>query len=116
MPARTSRLSPRSKAKERKLAERSITRELVYARDRHRCQVAVLGAATAHDVGPCYGHPTPHHRRKDGQGGGYTMANLVTACAHHNDEMEADADLARWAHGVGLVVRSGDPEWAALGR
>lgn len=110
------RRGPKAKARERDAAERTIERELVYSRDRHACQVAVIGAATGYDVGRCFGHLTPHHRRKDGRGGAYTVANLVTACAHHNDQLEGDADLAAWAHGVGLVVRQGDPEWAALGR
>lgn len=113
LPARSTRRTQRD---EREAAERTIERELVFSRDRHTCQVAVVGAATAYDVGRCYGRLTPHHRRKDGQGGAYTAANLVAACAHHNDQLEADAGLAAWAHGVGLVVRQGDPEWAALGR
>lgn len=109
------RRGPKAKARERDRADRTATREMVFNRDRHACQVAVVGAATAYAVGRCFGRLTPHHRRKEGQGGAYRAANLASACAHHNDELEADADLARWAHGVGLVVRRGDPEWEALG-
>lgn len=113
LPARSTKRTQRD---QREAAERTIERELVFSRDRHTCQVAVVGAATGYAVGRCYGRLTPHHRRKDGQGGAYIARNLVAACAHHNDQLEADADLAAWAHGVGLVVRRGDLEWAVLGR
>lgn len=92
-------------------AERAI-RDEVYARD-GRCRLADLPGA-----GPCAGHPTPHHRRKASQGGGYTLANLVAACSVHNDALESDADLAAEARAVGLLLERvhGDPEWEACGR
>lgn len=55
--------------------------------------------------GRCFGGLTAHHVVKAGQGGAYSLANLRTLCAHHNDQLEADADLARVAVGLGLVVR-----------
>lgn len=113
--ARGKHLAPRSAKREAARAERTVTRELVFARDRHTCQVVAAGAATNYAVGRCYGPLTPHHRRKEGQGGAYNLDNLRAACSFHNDQLEADANLAAWAHGVGLVVRRGDPEWEALG-
>jgi hypothetical protein len=113
---RTTRLSPRSAKALAAAASHDVTRHLVFARDGHRCQVAVVAAATGRALGGCYGPLTPHHRRKASAGGAYRVPNLVTACSQHNDAMEADADLAAWAHTVGLVVRRGDPEWAELGQ
>lgn len=84
-------------------------RQAVFDRD-GRCLLADLPGA-----GRCFGHITVHHRRKAGQGGAYTMANLVSGCSHHNDELEADADLAAVAREWGFVVRRGDPEWENLG-
>ena len=90
-----------------------LVREQVFARDRF-CQVHHLGYRS-YAVGRCYGPLTPHHRRKASQGGAYSTENLVVACLAHNEALEADAGLARWAHSVGLVVRRGDPEWEGLG-
>jgi 5-methylcytosine-specific restriction endonuclease McrA len=87
--------------------EKRPIREAVFARDMHRCQLA--------DLGGCFGGLTPHHRRKASQGGGYTVENLVSLCAHHNDELEADADLASLARERGLVVRRDDTAWETLG-
>lgn len=57
-----------------------------------------------------------HERRKRGQGGSMTnRANLAVLCAPCNTLIENDADVARLAHEVGLVVRRGDPEWEELG-
>lgn len=57
-----------------------------------------------------------HERRKRGQGGSMTKrANLRTLCSPCNNLIESDADVARFAHEVGLVVRRGDPEWEELG-
>jgi 5-methylcytosine-specific restriction endonuclease McrA len=89
--------------------ERDAIRDRVFRRD-GRCVIADLPNA-----GDCYGLATPHHRRKASQGGSYTEANLVTCCAHHNDQLEADADLAAAARAAGHVVRRGDPGWDQLG-
>lgn len=57
-----------------------------------------------------------HERRKRGRGGSMTKrANLRTLCSPCNNIIESDADVARFAHEVGLVVRRGDPEWEELG-
>jgi hypothetical protein len=66
-------------------------------------------------VAACFGGPSYHHRRKEGRGGAYSMANGRALCTHHNELLEADATFARWGRQVGLVVRRGDPEWASLG-
>jgi len=111
-PLRSSR-RPRERRDETRSETRSTRSEIrarVARRDRV-CQVAAL----VDDAGRCFGGLTPHHRRKASAGGGYTEANLVAVCAHHNDQLEADADLAAAARRVGLVVRRGDPEWDQLG-
>lgn len=62
----------------------------------------------------CWGPLTPHHLRKEGQGGGYTMANLVTLCSDGNDGwVESYPDLAR---GLGLQISHSDTERAAWAR
>ncbi len=107
------RLPAQSTKRAAEADRRAEVRRQVFARDR-MCQVLALGAGV-YPIGPCAGILTPHHRRKASQGGGYTPECLVTVCCFHNDALEADADLARWAHSVGLVVRQGDAEWVALG-
>ena len=88
---------------------RSTVSDDVFRRD-GGCRLAEVPEA-----GPCFGRLTPHHRRKASQGGAYSTQNLVTLCAHHNDQLEADADLAALAHRLGFVVRRGDSEWEDLG-
>lgn len=85
------------------------TREEVFARDGWRCRLLAV------DGHRCYGPLTFHHRRKAGQGGGYTLTNGAAVCATGNSALEADADLARAARAIGLVVRRGDPDWHACG-
>lgn len=88
---------------ETEAADRFVVRALVFARDGYRCRLADVDGA-----GRCFGPLTPHHVRKASQGGEYTPANLAVLCAHHNDEIEADADLAALARTLGLVRRRGD--------
>lgn len=90
-------------------AEKRPIREAVFRRD-GGCLLAGY-----HGTGKCYGPLTAHHKRKASQGGSYSMENLIALCAHHNDELEADADLAAMAHGAGFVIRRGDPGWEQLG-
>jgi hypothetical protein len=80
-----------------------------------RRRAAVIEAVFVRDarclmesVGPCFGRQTPHHRRKAGQGGSFTEDNIVRLCSWHNDELEADAPLARWGERHGFVLRTGD--------
>lgn len=82
--------------------EQRAIRQAVFDRDGH-CQLRGVEGA-----GPCFGPLTPHHKRKASQGGKYTLDELVALCSHHNSQIEADADLARLAHSLGLVVRRGD--------
>lgn len=112
-PLRRTRIKPVSDKKAAAAPGNAVVRERVFARDRI-CQVYALGY-TAYAVGVCYGPPTFHHRRKASAGGGYTFENGRQVCLSHNEAMESDAGLARWAHSVGLVVRRGDDEWASLG-
>lgn len=96
-----------SKPKARTGGERAI-RSKVLRRD-GRCLIADV------DHRPCFGPLTPHHKRKESQGGAYSMENLVAACSFHNDEIEADADLAARCRFAGFVIRRGDPGWDRLG-
>jgi hypothetical protein len=50
---------------------------------------------------------TPHHIRKASQGGPWSLANIITLCARHNDWLE-EADGARFGRRVGLVARRED--------
>lgn len=86
-------------AEQRRRAE---VREAVFRRDQV-CQLAGVDGA-----GRCFGGPTFHHRRKAGQGGEYSVENGALLCAHHNDELEANADLAALGRRLGLVKRAGD--------
>lgn len=82
------------------LRRRALVRAAVFARDGHQCRLADVAGA-----GPCWGGLTYQHRRKAGQGGPYTVENGATLCAHHNTQLEADADLARLGVQLGLVLR-----------
>ncbi len=67
-------------------------------------------------AGQCLGRLTPHHLRKAGQGGAWTLPNLVALCARHNGWIENHPDLA---HDMGLVIRTGETytdAWAAMRR
>ena len=68
-----------------------------------RCVLAGVEGA-----GECFGPLTPHHKAKASQGGAYDRTNLVAMCSHHNDALEADADLAVLARRLGLVLRRED--------
>lgn len=112
---RTTRpLPPQSDKRAGESEARRIVRLAVIARDRI-CQVHVIAQAQGRYVGPCSGPLTYGHRRKASQGGAYSMENGLAECVGHNCALEQNADLARWAHSVGLVVRRGDAEWASLG-
>lgn len=65
-----------------------------------RCIPAQVGAP-----GRCYGPLTPHRLKKGSAGGGYTVENVVAACARMNDWIEDHPDEA---HAMGLVVRQGE--------
>jgi hypothetical protein len=104
------RLPQRSKATARSTDERDEIRQAVFDRDRVCLLRGVAGA------GPCFGPLTPHHRRKSGAAGAYSMDNLRALCAGHNDGIEADAELSALATALNLVVREGHPEWESLGR
>jgi hypothetical protein len=97
------RLKPRSAKKIAADKLKPAIRESLYRRDGGRCALAV----TRHDgVPPCFGRWTPHHLRKDGQGGEYNLVNLATLCAGHNDWVESGSP--NLAHRLGLVCRNGD--------
>lgn len=80
--------------------------DMVFARD-DRCLLRKI-------EGACFGRRTPHHLRKRSQGGKWSMENVVTLCARHNDRVEDKPDHY---HRLGLVVRRGEDEqmaWARL--
>lgn len=103
---RRTRLRQRSKTRAAALNDQRRIRLAVFDRDGYRCQAGVLPDLARYS--PCFGPLTPHHIRKASQGGRYTMSNLTTLCAHHNDLIEADANFARLCRHYGLVRLRGD--------
>ena len=106
--------------KDRDLDAEDEIRQAVFARDRWCCVLwwpswprPARGGLLLHQ--PCSGRITPHHRRKAGAAGSWSMENLVTLCVGHNKLIEDEPDLmaALFPH---LVIREGDPEWEELGR
>jgi hypothetical protein len=90
----TTRLKPISDAKRaQRPAKNAVTRQ-VFERDGYRCQIAPLVEE------PCFGRLTPHHLKKEGQGGEHSMSNLIAACVFHNDWVE---DHPIKAKALGLV-------------
>lgn len=102
MPKRTKPMQRGAlKAARKGLTDEELTeRAFVFARDGH-CQLRGVAG-----VGECFGPLTPHHIKKKGQGGGYHRDNLVAMCAHHNDQIEASAEVAAVARALGFVKRS----------
>jgi hypothetical protein len=98
---RTGRLNPISRKRADELEQRARVRQAVYERDRG-CLLRGMP-----DAGRCAGRPTPHHVRKEGQGGPYTLLNLVQLCAGHNDWIET-AQGQPLAHAWGLWCRRGE--------
>lgn len=103
---RGGQLSRTSKKRLRDLRGRPAIRKAVFERDQH-CLLSPFGGAWGYlnlygsSWGPCFGEPlTAHHLRKEGQGGEYTLDNLVTLCAGHNDLVE---DYPAAARNIGLV-------------
>lgn len=96
-PVKRTRIRPVSKKRSALRGARAAVCAALFDRDDHRCQMP-----TTTNAGPCYGPLTPHHLVKAGQGGSYTLDNLVTLCAFHNDWVEDNPDLAVSA---GLVIR-----------
>lgn len=102
-------LRARGRVGEAQRATEAEIRLRVFQRD--RCCILRALDRTHRCVGPL----TPHHRRKAGAGGAYSMANLVTLCAGGNVDVEDRPAFYR-EHFPQLVVRESDPEWESLGR
>lgn len=108
--ARTGRLKPGKRlapVSDRRLAERperAEMRDLVFTRDGRVCRLAGF----RHPGWPdgCMGQLTVHHLRKEGQGGPYTLPNLLTLCRRHNDWVE-EAPRALVSD-LGLVMSAGE--------
>lgn len=90
-------MKPVSDKRREAAPERRSVWEEVLDRDKRQCRIAPFLPDE-----PCYGPLTPHHVKKASAGGTYTAANLVTACAHHNDWVE---DHPAEAEALGLVKR-----------
>lgn len=103
-PARRGRVNPLSAKRRADLPRRAEVREAVFRRDGYRCRLADVEGA-----GPCFGRLEMHERRKASQlTDSYTVENGAALCSSHNARLESDADLARLARTLGLVLRRGD--------
>lgn len=101
-------VNPVSAKRRAEAPARAVVREQVFARDGHRCRLAGIAG-----TGPCMGPLTPHHLEKAAQQGPYSVENMLTACAAHNDGFCETPE----AHPLGLVVRRGETleqAWARL--
>lgn len=110
-PEKTREWQDRSRRNQALDDDEKAVQQAVFARDGYRCALR--------DIDPdhqCFGPLTYQHRRKASAQGAYTLENGATLCAHGNQLIEQDADVADLAHEHGLVVRQGDPEWESLGR
>lgn len=88
--------------------------EEVFARDGQRCILAhPPNPLDTISAGRCLGKLTPHHLRKQGQGGPWAAINIVTLCARHNGWVEQFPSLA---HELGLSIRTGETYADAWGR
>lgn len=93
------KISPR---KRRELRESRPVVQAVFDRDG-----ACILRGHAAVAGPCFGGMTPHHLRKQSaERGGWSLDNLVTLCAGHNDGWVEDHPPV--ARRLGLVVTRGE--------
>lgn len=80
------------------------------------CQVCArlhaAGVPTPHGLDPHRGTELHHRRKRSSTGALAEPANVLVSCHEGNQLVEA---YPVEAHRVDLVVREGDPEWAALG-
>lgn len=105
--ARKGRIPAASEKRRAATVERATVRAAVFERDRY-CQLRDLDPTHR-----CHGRLTPHHLRKEGQGGPYTLENLLALCVGANDWVETEPRLA-WTWG--LVVRAGETAADAYAR
>lgn len=135
--AKRSRITQRSAKQDDDRARQADVREIVFARDGHRCVLDRFQGHTWSDPAPvsdaaddldadveyrvprCSGRLTFGHRRKASAGGAYVAANGWATCVSHQGWIEDQPDAARSLGGETpwwLVLREGDPEWTSLGR
>lgn len=86
-PERKSPLRAQS-AKRKPTSDQVRIRHAVHERDGRRCRLQDSS------VGSCWKRLTVHHLLKAGQGGPFSMLNLVTLCPWHNQWVECDRQLA----------------------
>lgn len=99
---RGGRIKPVSDKRAALRDEHAEVRAAVFARDRWRCQLEAdllvrrhrADRALLEAVGPCRGPLTPHHLQKASGLGGYTLENLTSLCAGHNNWVEDHPTLA----------------------
>jgi hypothetical protein len=99
-------LKAMSNKRKRLLPIRAEVRIKVFERDGYRCQLAHR-IVDVPELGPCFGPLTPHHLKKEGQGGSYSESNLLSLCSSHNEWVEREPDVAR---SLGLVIKSWEDE------
>ena len=98
---RRSRINPMSAKRRASLAARAEVKRLVHERDGWRCLLSTVPQA-----GPCFGRLEMHEVVKASQASNtYSVENGRSLCSSHNSRLESDADLARLAVELGLVVR-----------
>lgn len=108
---RSRRVKPISDKRAAERRARDAVRLEVFRRDQ-RCLLAGY-PANPRCLAPML---TPHHLRKAGQGGAYTLENLVALCAGHNDWLET-REGAQIGEALGLVIRRGrthDEAWTLM--
>lgn len=107
-PERHTKLKAESAKHRQGRAGHDVIREAVFFRDGYRCVLA-----DRPETGKCHGPLTPHHVKKDGQGGSYSMENLRSLCVYHNDTWVEEHPLE--AEALGLWVHAWEPEPTAPG-
>lgn len=118
-PSRSTKpMRQRSKKGNARAAAQKVIRLAVFERDGHRCQIrewlarADLTPARRAEIrasmGECFGELTPHHLKKQSQGGKDTMTNETSLCVFHNDTWVEDHPTM--AHEIGLTIRTGDDQ------
>jgi hypothetical protein len=85
-----------------KRADAAPTRRTVTQQVFDRDGGCLLAPVVKVHIPPCHGKLTPHHIRKAGQGGTWTIVNIVALCARHNDWLE-DLDGMLYGRPAGLI-------------
>lgn len=104
-PARRRRMAARSERGQGYQDEYNAMKPLIHARSGECCEARLDGCTVR-------ATDEPHHRKRRGQGGPNTMANLLDVCQSCHNTIHRGGN---WSYDNGLLIRRADPITTYLG-